>query len=58
MAMLVLWSFVLAVIFADLARGTGEWSEDAEDLGKLLHNFKNEKSKVYLILYRSFGSFA
>lgn len=32
---LVLWNFLLAVML-DRATGTGEWSEDAEDLGKFV----------------------
>ena len=34
--MLVILNFVLAVMFAGLVESTGEWSEDAEDLGKFL----------------------
>lgn len=32
----VVWRLVLAALSAGLVSGTGEWTEDAEDLGKCL----------------------
>lgn len=33
----LMWQAILAMLSAAMVAGTGEWSEDAEDLGKLLN---------------------